>query len=109
MSAERRRSRRVETSGVAVLQGDPGRLEGQLRDLSVDAALMEVPGTWAVGTAVEIELTLPGDPAPLRLQGQVIRHAELEEGRTGLAVLFGDVPPHAATRIDLYLARQEQP
>jgi hypothetical protein len=106
--AERRRSRRVEASGIAVLTAEAGTLTGHLRDLSTDAALVEMPEAWPAGTVVEMELTLPGDPALLRLGGQVVRHAELEGGRRGMAVLFTDLPPNAATRIDLFLARQER-
>ena len=92
-----------------VLNGEAGPLSGQLRDLSVDAALLEAPESWPLGASVEMELTIPGDAALLRLPGQVIRHAELEDGGQGMAILFLDVPPNAATRIDLFLARQERP
>jgi hypothetical protein len=106
---ERRRSRRFEASGTVVLSGQAGTLRGELRDLSVDAVLIEAPECWPLGASVEMALTLPGDPAALPLQGQVIRHADLDGGGRGMAVLFTDVPPNAATRIDLFLARQERP
>jgi hypothetical protein len=106
---ERRRARRVEASGHVVLTGEAGTLTGQLRDLSVDAALLEAPESWPLGSTVELDLTLPGDPDHLHLQGEVIRHAVLENGGRGMAILFADMPPNAATRIDLFLARQERP
>jgi hypothetical protein len=51
---------------------------------------------------------LPDDDVELRLTGQVIRLAE-DAGQPQMAVLFSDLPPTAATRIDLFLARQSEP
>jgi hypothetical protein len=106
---ERRRHPRVEADGdVQVTSGGSMRV-ARLRDLSVDATLVEIDEAWAVGTEVGMELTLPGDGAALALAGEVIRLAPGEDGRHLMAVLFKDLPPSAATRIDLYLDRQSRP
>lgn len=105
MSADRRRHPRLEIDApVRVLSGFEA-IEGRLRDLSIDATLIEAEKTWPMGTDVTLELTLPDDDVALQLSGQVIRLAS-DGPQPGMAVLFSDLTPDAATRIDLFLARQ---
>lgn len=106
---ERRRHPRVSVDvPVTLTSADGTTLEGHLRDLSIDAVLVDTATNWPLGTAVSLELTLPGDNAPLRVPGTVIRHANGEGANPGMAVLFSDLPPNAATRIDLYLDRHDR-
>jgi hypothetical protein len=106
---ERRRHPRVEADGDVHVSAGGSTRTGRLRDLSVDATLIETEESWPVGTEVEIEMTLDGDTAALQLAGEVIRLAPAEGGLQAMAVLFRDLPPSAATRIDLYLDRQARP
>jgi hypothetical protein len=105
MSSERRRHPRIEVDAPVRVHSGAAVIEGRLRDLSMDATLIEAARTCPIGTAVDLELTLPDDDVELRLTGQVIRLAD-DGDQPQMAVLFSDLPPTAATRIDLFLARQ---
>jgi hypothetical protein len=74
----------------------------------VDAVLVEGERSWPVGTTVELSFTLPGPRAVLGLHGTVIREAEGEAAGRLMAVLFSDLPPAAATAIDLFMDAQGQ-
>ena len=107
MSSERRRHPRIEVDAPVRVLSSGAVIAGRLRDLSVDATLVEAPLVWPIGSEVTLELTLPDDDVELRLSGQVIRLGE-DAGQPQMAVLFSDLPPTAATRIDLFLARQPE-
>src|SRR5262245_9831742 len=108
MSADRRRNPRFRVTVPVRLSVGGDLLPGLLRDVCRDAALVESPRALALGTAMRLETELPETGGAFEVAGRVIRLAEPEGEVHPLAVLFTDVSPSAATRIDLFLARQER-
>jgi hypothetical protein len=78
----------------------------RLRDLCRDAALIEAHEVFPLETRIALSFDLPGSGA-VEVAGRVIRLAKGEGDASGMAVLFTDATPAAATRIDLFLARQD--
>lgn len=107
MSAERRRNTRFPVTVPVRLSVAGERLTGLLRDICRDAALVESPRALALDTLVLLETELPETGGAFDVAGRVIRLAEPEGEIHPLAVLFTEVSPSAATRIDLFLERQE--
>lgn len=107
MSQERRRSPRYELKAPVRLGLGDETLPGLLRDICRDAALVESPREIALETPVTLVLELPGIGA-LQVTGRVVRHPAPEGDIHPLAILFTDLPPAAATRIDLLLGQLEQ-
>ncbi len=106
MSPERRRHPRVRVDVAVQITAEDRAISGHLHDLSVDATLLEAPQAWPVGTAVRLAFELPDGGGSLDLAGTVIRVAEGEGQGQAMAVLFADLPPAAATRIDLFMGRR---
>jgi hypothetical protein len=79
-------------------------LAGHLHDVCRDAALVEAEASLPLDAPVELRLTLPGLSAPLDVRGRVIRVTPGETYPHALAVLFDDLPPGDATRIDFFVA-----
>jgi Tfp pilus assembly protein PilZ len=78
---------------------------GRLRDICRDAALVETHHDCALETRVVLALELPGGGGILEVAGRVIRLAPGEGDAQGMAVLFTEATPAAATRIDLLLSK----
>jgi len=108
MSPERRRHPRFKLTVPVRLAVAGEELPGLLRDVCRDAALVESPRALELETLVLLSTELPETGGPFEVAGRVIRAAEAEGEIHPLAVLFTEVSPSAATRIDLFLARQEQ-
>jgi hypothetical protein len=107
MSEERRSSPRYPVDVAAQIEIAGRSHEGRIRDLCRDALFVELAGFWAVGTVVTVTSELPGGAGPVTLRGQIVRQADPEEESAGVAILFSDLAPSAATRIDIFLAAQE--
>lgn len=103
---ERRKSPRYAVDVAARLTIGGAQHTGRLRDLCRDAALVEADRAWPLETEVTVAMELPGTGGPLEVSGRVIRLAPGEGGVTGLAILFTNVSPAAATRIDFFVALQ---
>lgn len=87
------------------------RVEGRsfparLHDICRDAALIEAHESHPVDTRIVLAMDLPGAGA-VEIAGRVIRVSQGEGDARGMAVLFTDATPAAATRIDLFIHRQE--
>jgi hypothetical protein len=108
MSDERRRHPRFKLTVPVRLTVAGEELPCLLRDICRDAALVESPRALEIDTTVLLGSELPDTGGPFEVVGRVIRVAETEGEIHPLAVLFTDASPSAATRIDLFLARQEQ-
>ena len=109
MSDERRKSPRYPVDVPASVEIAGRSHPGRIRDLCRDALFVEIPGFWSIGTRVSLSAELPGGEGPVDLAGRIVRQAAPEEGVSGVAVLFDDLPPATATRIDFFLAEQEPP
>jgi hypothetical protein len=100
---ERRKQVRVRLD-VPVRVGIEGRvLDGRLRDICRDAALVETGHRCPLGTPVMLTLDLPGR-VPLLVAGTVIRLADGEGEGQALAILFADLTPTAGAKLDAFLA-----
>jgi hypothetical protein len=87
---------RVEAEGAT--------LTGRLHDICRDAALVESPRSWPLGTPVTVAFELPGTGGPLLVSGTVARLAAAPDGMSGMAILFTQLTPAAETRIDFFFA-----
>ncbi len=104
---ERRRAPRIAVDVLVQLAVEGTVIPGRLRDISPDAVLVDAGKSWPLGTAVDVTLELPEESGDLTVSGQVVRLAPGENDTHGMAVLFTDLPPAAATRIDLFVARHQ--
>ena len=108
MSQERRRSTRYELKAPVRLGLGDETLPGLLRDICRDAALVESPREIALETPVTLVMELPSIGGALQVTGRVVRSLAAEGDIHPLAILFTDLPPAVATRIDLLLGQLEQ-
>lgn len=108
MTHERRKTPRRDVDVPAHLRLGEGTLDVRVHDICRDAALVEADSPVEVGTGVGLILALPGLSAPIELRGNVIRTAVGEKRAHALAVLFDDVPPGDATRIDFFVALHDE-
>jgi hypothetical protein len=77
---------------------------GHLRDICRDAAWIESERGCAPGTEIALAVELPGTGGPMIIEGRVIRVAPGEKAPNGMAILFKDLSPASATRIDFFIA-----
>jgi hypothetical protein len=104
---DRRKSPRFPVDTRLRLTGGGSSASGRLRDICRDAALLETDAPLALGTFVTLSLELPGTgDGEVLVSGKVIRVAPGEGGGHASAVLFTEVPPAAAARIEVFLALQ---
>jgi hypothetical protein len=107
MTEERRKSPRFTVEVPVRLTARGASYPGRLRDICRDAALVEVDRPWSLETPVALAMELPGTGGPLEVLGRVVRLVPAQGGGPhGIAVLFTDVSPAAATRIDFFIALQ---
>ena len=104
--AERRKSPRKPADLPVRCMVDGRSFPGRLRDICRDAALVEVHEALPLDARVVLRVELPG-AGPIEVAGRVIRLAEGEGDARGVAILFADATPTAATRIDLFLSRDD--
>ncbi len=79
---------------------------GHLRDICRDAAWVESDRALAMGAQLALVMELPGTGGPIEVLGRVIRLGAGEKAPNGMAILFDELPPAAATRIDFFIALQ---
>src|SRR5262245_12121150 len=108
MTEERRKSPRYSVEIPVRLTARGASYPGRLRDVCRDAALVEVDRAWSLETPVALAMELPGTGGPLEVLGRVVRLVPptAPGAPHGIAVLFTDVSPAAATRIDFFIALQ---
>ena len=107
MTEERRRSPRFPAHQPVVVSAEGASVDGHLHDICREAALVLCSRSWPSGTEITLNLDLLGAGRPIQVLATVIRVTPGEGERKGLALLFKDLTPAAATDIDLYLARQQ--
>jgi hypothetical protein len=102
---EKRKSKRYEADVPTQLRVAGLVVPVRLKDVCRDAVLVEASQTWPLGTAVGVILGLPDGQAPVEVHGTVIRLAPAGEGENaGVAVLFTELSPELATRLDFFFA-----
>jgi hypothetical protein len=106
LSQERRHSPRFRAKAPLRLSVEGEALPGLLRDICRDAALVESPRPFGLETRLTLTIELAQAAGPLELAGRVIRVADAEGAIHPLAILFTELTPAAATRIDLFLSQQ---
>jgi hypothetical protein len=105
--AERRRHPRVVADVPVRLLVAGGEHAAHLRDICREAALVEASSKWPLETEVAIKMQLPGVSDLIEVRGRVIREVAGEGSHPyGMAILFHDVTPIAALRIDFFVALQ---
>lgn len=104
--ADRRRQPRFDVDVPVRLTSGSLSFAGLLCDICRDAAWVESDRLCAVGEPVAIVVELPGTGGPMTIDGRVTRVAPGERAPNGMAILFGDLPPAVATRIDFFVALQ---
>jgi len=107
MGKERRRSRRVAVDVPARLTIGGDTVEGRLHDICRDAALVLAGRSWPLETRMALEAELPGVPGRVRASGRVVRLTAADQGRHGMAVLFEELAPESALRIELFISDRE--
>jgi len=60
-----------------------------------------------VGTRVTLQFSLPGDAAPIRVQGEIV-NPQLGDGGLGMGLRFVDLPPDVAARIRRLVSDQRK-
>ncbi len=83
---------RVAVELTAVVEAEGRRRRLRSRNLSESGILLQTKRTLPVGTAVQLDLELPGEHAHLRLAAEVVRHALPEQERIhGMGLRFVDL------------------
>ena len=76
-------------------------------DIGAWGVFLESNDPLPVGTAMLLELTLPGDPLPMRMAGSVIRvvtPAKKMGTVPGMGVAFDELSPEQRQRLERFLA-----
>ena len=107
MVEDRRRSPRVAVDVPARLIVGGETVEGRVRDICRDAALVEATRSYPLETPITLEAELPRVAGTIRAPGRVIRLAPGAGEQHGMAILFDDLPSETVLRIDLFVSEQE--
>jgi hypothetical protein len=105
--ADRRKQPRFVVDVPVRLTAAGASFAGYLCDVCRDAAWVESERGCALGDRVAIAMELPGTGGPMIIQGRVARLGPGERAPNGMAILFDDLPPMVATRIDFFVALQD--
>lgn len=100
---ERRKSPRVVVDVSVRLTVEGRTVPGRIHDICRDAALVESHERCVVGAKVAMARESAGSVA--RVDGVVLRVSAGEGDARGIAILFVDVAPAAATAIELLIDR----
>ena len=78
----------------------------QTENISATGMLIRTDQQYPVGTLLSFELTLPGEPKPIRGSARVVRHTSVRRERvTGVAVAFSGFDSHDGTRFAAHIDR----
>ncbi len=72
-------------------------------NLSTGGIYLEKTVPHPVGTVVQLQFTLPGEEAPIRVRGKIVGAVAGDE-RLGMALNFVDAEPDVVARIRKYIA-----
>jgi hypothetical protein len=105
-SSERRRQPRFAVDVAMRLTAGGASFPGFVCDICRDAAWVESEHSLALDEQVAVAMELPGTGGPMMIEGRVVRVGPGEKATHGAAVLFKELPPMVATRIDFFVALQ---
>ncbi|HZS38232.1 MAG TPA: PilZ domain-containing protein [Polyangia bacterium] len=71
-------------------------------NLSAGGIYLEKTIPHPVGTVVQLQFTLPGDPAPIRVRAKIVA-AMTGDDRVGMGLNFVDAAPDVVRRINKYI------
>jgi PilZ domain len=78
----------------------------QTVNVSSSGMLLRIDETYAIGTEIGFELTVPGEPGPIRGQAEVVRHAtQRRERLTGVALRFRSIQVEDQDRLVQHLSQ----
>lgn len=106
VAENRRREPRVACEGTALVLS-PQPAVGKVRDISRGGAYLQLPEPLpAVGTKLDVRLSLPGIPEPIEVRAEVRHHGALawDLKEPGLGAQFLDVDPSAGRLIGAFVA-----
>jgi hypothetical protein len=101
---ERRKSPRVVVDVPARVTIGEQTIDGRVRDICRDAALVRVDRRYPLQTRAVLETELPKVSGAIRAAGSVVRVADSDDGTHGIAILFDELPPEVALRIELFVS-----
>ncbi len=104
--SERRRQPRFAVDVAVRLTAGGATFPGSLCDICRDAAWVESERALALGEEVTVVVELPGTGGPMAIEGRVVRVGPGEKAPHGGAVLFKELSPMVAARIDFFVALQ---
>lgn len=84
---EQRKSQRIRVSLPARYRSRAVSLDGVVADLSCDGLFLKAEFLDDTGTAVDVDVDLPGADAPVSLAGEVVRTDDTPAGR-GMGIRF---------------------
>jgi uncharacterized protein (TIGR02266 family) len=101
--SERRSSARVPVEMWVEDITDGGLVYRRAANLSRGGLHLDQTIPLPLGSRVKLRFTLPGEPAPLTVTGQIVSISA--QDKLGMGLKFVDVDPAIAARIGAYLAR----
>jgi uncharacterized protein (TIGR02266 family) len=103
MAKERRTQLRVPVQLWVEESHETARYFQHCSNLSEGGIFIEKTIPHPIGTFVDIEFTLPGDEAPIRVRAEIVSALEDEEA-LGMGMKFVDLASDAAGRIRRFIA-----
>jgi len=106
---ERRRHPRASLRMTSTASGKSMTVSDFTYDVSEDGVFIETDNTLAMGTMVELEFGLPGEPAAIRARGRVARLVSREQSApgqlAGIGIHFAEIAPGDTAKIKSYVEK----
>lgn len=104
---DRRSSARIRVKLYARYHSDSVLLDAWVEDLSFNGLFLRSDVLDALGQRVELKLTLPGEPTPLSVDGEVAR-VRGEPRATGMGIRFLEMSPYERRRLANFMIERYQ-
>jgi uncharacterized protein (TIGR02266 family) len=106
---ERRRHPRASLRMTSTASGKSMTVSDFTSDVSEDGVFIETDNTLAIGTMVELEFGLPGEPEAIRARGRVARLVSREQSApgqpAGIGIHFTEIAPGDTAKIKSYVEK----
>ena len=106
MGKERRRTMRVPVQMFVEESHEEATYFQRSSNLSPSGIFLENTVPHPVGTRVDLQFTLPGDQAPIRVHAEIVSALE-EEAHLGMGLRFVDPSTEVSRRIAEFIAQHE--